>query len=436
MIIMSTTNILLLFNEKNSLPRKFADGFKDDLNKCLIRFLMKPLIKPNGKREKGDCCCVIMSSEDISDTEFMAKVNDLLLEQDTLLINVDPYKTKINQTGLQKESFLFWEKQYETGEINIYRRDDFELKSKYWEKVTDVAVEIHDRFLKSSVTSKRQNAYVSQDDISHKADRDNLTRDLYDLGYDVLPDKPFIGNYNECIDQIKESLGKSQLIIQIIPPVYNIHFTDQNLSLTELQCNVSADYLPGNNPDGIRLIWISSAFEITDEENRVFIEKIQRDEKLTQNTTVLKSSIEDLKKLYRQLLLQPAKGEKKSDDHNDVYLIFDKKNIDLENEVKNLFKKKKLRVISNQDGITYKEHLNYLAQARIVVLFYSNVNEEWLGVKSNDILKSMGIDFARDFEKIVLVNGGSINNDGLQEVVFTDVFTDINQLSSLSVSGS
>jgi hypothetical protein len=433
---MSTTNILLTFNEKKSLPRNFANGFKDDLNKCLIRFQMKPVIKLNGQKKQGDYCCVIMSSEDISDAEFLAKVNNLLLEQDTLLINVDPYRTKINQAGLRKESFLFWEKQYETGEINFYRRDDFELKSKYWEKVTDVAVEIHDRFLQSSDASKRQYAYLSQDDISHKADRDNLIRDLYDLGYEVLPNKPFNVNYNECIGQIKEALGRSRLIIQIVPPVYNIYFTDQNLSLTELQCNVSADYLPVNNPDAIRLIWISSAYEITDEENRVFIEKIQRDEKLTQNTTVLKSSIEDLKKLYRQLLLQPDHGESKSDTPHDVYLIFDKRNTDQENKVKDLFKKKNLRVISNQDGMTYKEHLEYLAQARLVVLFYSDVNEEWFGVKSNDILKSMGIDLAREFEKIVLVNGGSLSNDELQEVVFTDVFTDINQLSSLSVSGS
>jgi hypothetical protein len=436
LIIMSTTNILLLFNEKNSLPRTFADGFKDDLNKCLVRFQIKPIIKLNGPKEKGDCCCVIISSEDISDPDFIANVKDLLLEKDTLLINIDPFRTKINQSGLQIESFLFWEKQYETGEINVYRRDDFEYKSKYWEKVTDVAVEIQDRFSKSSDTSKRQYAYLSQDDISHKADRDNLTRDLFDLGYEVLPDKPFNLNYNECIDQIKEALGRSRLIIQIIPPVYNIHFADQNLSLTELQCNVSADYLPTNNPDGIRLIWISSAYEITDEENRVFIEKIQRDEKQTQNSTVLKSSIEDLKKLYRQFLLQPGEEVNKSGEPDDVYLIFDKKNIDMENEVKNLFSKKKLRVSSNQDGITYKEHLNYLAQARLVVLFYSNFNEEWLSVKTNDILKSMGIDFARDFERIVLVNEGNLKNDELQEVVFTDVLTDINQLSSFSVSGS
>jgi hypothetical protein len=436
LIIMSTTNILLSYNENNTLSRNFADGFKDDLNKCLMRFQINPFIKLNGPRENGDCCCVIMSSEDISDTEFLSNVNDLLLDQSTLLINLDPINTKTNQAGLRMESFLFWEKQYETGIINIYRRDDFELKSKYWEKVTDVAVEIHARFSKSSNTSKRQYAYLSQDDISHKADRDNLTRDLNDLGYEVLPDKPFTSNYNECIGQIKDALGRSRLIIQIIPPVYNIHFTDQNLSLTELQCNVSADYLPTNNPDGIRLIWISSAYEITDEENRVFIEKIQRDEKQTQNSTVLKSSIEDLKKLYRQLLFQPEKRDNKTDSSHDVYLIFDKKNSELENEVNHLFNKKKLRVISNQDGITYKEHLDYLAQARLVVLFYSNVNEEWLGVKSNDILKSMGVDFAREFEKIVLVNGGSLNNDELQEVVFTDVYTDIKHLSSLTVSGS
>lgn len=436
MIIMLTTNILLLYNEKNSLLRTFAEGFKDDLHKCLVRFQMKPLFRLNSKKEQGDCCCVILSSGDISDAEFMKKVNDLLTEQDTLLINIDTYNTKNNQESVRKESFLFWEKQYETGEIIVYRRDDFELKSKYWEKVTDIAVEIQDRFLKSTDTSKRQYAYLSQDDISHRADRDNLTRDLYDLGYEVLPDKPFSANFNECIDLIKNALDKSKLIIQIIPPLYNIYFTDQNLSLTELQCNVSADYLPENNPDGIRVIWISSAYEITDEENRVFIERIQRDKKQTQNTTVLKSSIEDLKKLYRQFILQPDKQDDKSDDSNDVYLIFDHKNIDHEDEVKSLFRKKKLRVISNQNGITYKEHLNYLAQARIVVLFYSNDNEKWLGVKSNDILKSMGIDFARNFEKVVLVNRGNLINDELQEVVFTDVVTDINQLSSISVSGS
>jgi hypothetical protein len=183
--------------------------------------------------------------------------------------------------------------------------------------------------------------------------------------------------------------------------------------------------------DSIRIIWISSAYEVTDEENQVFIEKIQRDHDQTRNTAVLKTSIEDLKKHYRHLLkLKSAGGSVEVP--TDVYLIMDGSSNGMEQTLKGTFAAQKLAVESNYSGITYSQHLQKLSQAGIVVISYQADNPEWLSVKVNDILKSKGVDAARPIERVVLLMGNQSLDVKPVEHVFTDVFTDVTQLTAIA----
>jgi len=421
-------NILLWYNENNPLSTTFAQGFSEDIQKGLVRFHPDFKLRVNEPRAEGDCCLVVISSTDISDSEFIGRSNEILSKTDTLLLSVDPFDLN-SLIGVKKQPFLFWDKQYETGEIRLYQRDNIETKSNYWEKITDIAVNIHNLFTEVDLKDQGDYVYLSQDDISHNADRENIMRDLNDLGYKVLPNKPFSSDFDTCTHEIEDALANSKLIVHIIPPIYNIYFADHHLSLTEHQCNISANYMVSKSSNAIRVIWISSVYDITDEENQVFIEKIQRDQEQTRNTAVLKTTIEDLKRHYRHLLAQKTGKANEAESDTDVYVILDGNNNGLEKEVEGAFKQQNLSVASNFSGITYTQHLKKLARAGIVVLCYSSDNVDWLGVKVNDILKSKGVDSARPFEKVVLVKSDDSLDVRSLEHVFTDVISDINQLS-------
>lgn len=424
-------NILLWYNKNNHHSEDFAQGFKVDMSKGMMRFHLNFQLRVNEPRAEGDCCLLVVSSNDFADSTFMDQCRTALATTGTFLLCIDPFEMAGLQANVSSQPFLFWDKRYETGEIRLYRRDSNETKSNYWEKITDIAVSVQSIFGNQELKKKSLYAYLSQDDISHSSDRDNLMRDLNDLGFSILPERPLSTDFETCTNEVQAALAKSKLVVHIIPPIYNIHFPDHHLSLTEHQCNISAKYMALNNSDSIRMIWISSSYEVSDEENQVFIEKIQRDQDQTRNTTVLKTSIEDLKRHYRHLLGIKAKDSVEPSKPTDVYLILDGSSNGVESTLKGAFGKGQMAVDSNFSGITYSQHLNKLSQAGIVVISYQSDNPNWLSVKVNDILKSNGVDSARPIERVVLLKGSeSLDVESLNQF-FTDVFTDINQVTAL-----
>jgi hypothetical protein len=425
---MLNLNISLWHNDQNSESSSFTALFQDDLTKCLDRFGLKSNIQLNPDSAKDDLHIIILSSADDVSSIFAAQLKTLG-QPNAVIIIIDPIESAKFDLEKYSLSINFWDKLYTTGEIRLFRRDIPETRHLYWEKITDIVVELKNR-LTSASKPKRGCIYLSQDDISHSADRENLMRDLSDLGFDVLPNKPLSSDFAECTDQITDALEKSQLIIHIIPPIYTPFFLNQHLSKAEHQCNVSALHLK-SNPKTNRIIWISSAYEITDEENQVFVEKIQRDQEQTIGSTVLKTSIEDLKKYYRQILLSNKPTETKTTGDPDVYIIADSNSNGLIKNIKGTLESKKFNIETNFTGITFNQHITKLAVARMVVLCYTIENEQWLTVKVNDILKSRGVDTYRPFEKLILIKGDNKINTDAHQAVFTHILSDTKDLSLL-----
>jgi hypothetical protein len=427
---MLNLNISIWHNDQNPESTSFSTLFQDDLTKCLDRFGLKSNIQLNPESAKDDLHIIILSSADDVSSIFAAQVKKFN-QPDLVAVILDPIESANFNTEKYSLSINFWDKLYTTGEVRLFRRDIPETRHFYWEKITDIVVELKNRL--TTVSKPKQGCiYLSQDDISHSADRENLMRDIYDLGFDVLPSKPLSSDFDECTNQIKDALEKSQLIIHIIPPIYTPFFINQHLSIAEHQCNVSAVHL-NSNPNTNRVIWISSAYEITDEENQVSVEKIQRDQEQTKGSTVLKTSIEDLKKYYHQILITDKVTKTSTNENPDVYIIADSNSNGLINNIKETLESKNLNIETNFSGITFNQHITKLAVSRMVVLCYTTENEQWLTVKVNDILKSRGVDAYRPFEKLILVKGDSKINTNAHQAVFTHILNDINDLSLLSI---
>ncbi|MGE0077203.1 MAG: hypothetical protein AB7S48_05005 [Bacteroidales bacterium] len=398
-----TINIDLKYNSEAQNASNFSSLFKHDFEYCMERFKMQVKFNEKGiSTGNFSYQFVIVTNSDLQSSNYSNSLKSSINSSGiTFLIILDPIKEK-NTLLLQQKyiSFNFWDQIVETGEIRLIKRDDRETQSLYWERIADIVFEITDRIVRDA---DKGQVYLAQTDDSQAQDRDSIKRDLHDLGYNVIPNTLLNRNLEESSGQVNELLNKSNLIIHLIPAIYTEYFDSKSISVVEHQCNLSAQYIQANHPNVKRIIWIPSDYDVVDEKNQIFIEKIQRDHDLSHNTLVLKVNLEDLKKIYRKIL----SGEEvvKTDQKTlpDLYVIADKDDSALASNINEEAMAAGLKVGTNFNGISYNEHLRYLASAQVVVVNYTLENQQWINVKIHDILKSPGLEISKPNKKLVLI---------------------------------
>lgn len=422
-----TINVNLTFNRAMESNVGFVNDFKHDFTYCMSRFKYRVLFKEDSNVDVSvDYHFIVVSNSDFYDSVFTATLKDFRGDDSkTFLILLDPIKTSSDKIAVKRfVNYIFWDQVVETGESRLYRKDDKSTVHLYWERISDIVFGILD-----SGNSKKGIIYLAQTDDSQNQDRDNIKRDLSDLGYLVMPEKLISNNFEESLAQVEESLRNSEIIIHLIPSTYNEYFSGKGLSIVEHQCNISANYINNSNKSIPRIIWIPSDYEVIDEQNQIFIEKIQRDQEHSNNTTVLKVYLEDLKKIYRKVL----SGENILKDENkslpDLYVIADKDQPPLTNQIDDEAKSAGLKFGINYKGISYNDHLKCLASAQVIILNYSQENAQWINVKVHDILKSPGLEVSRPKKKLILIK----QSEDLETSHFEKYFNEIRVVDASNI---
>lgn len=417
-----TVNIELKYNAAAQASKEFADLFKRDIEYCMKRF------RVNLKFGEGDTSSsgfnyrfIVVNNSDFENKEYCDSLKNLNTDvNSTFLLILNPVKSRGIPLSQQKHiSFSFWDQVVETAEIRFFKRNDKETQHLYWERITDIVIEITDKIHKHD--EKQGFVYLAQTDDSQTQDRDNIKRDLNDLGYSIIPSTQLSANFDESIVQINDALGKSKLIIHLIPANYSDYFESKSISIVEHQCNLSAQFIQESSQKSKRIIWIPSDYDVVDEKNQIFIEKIQRELDLSQNTLVLKVSLEDLKKIYRKILAGDEVTNAGQESLPDLYMIADNENLDVISSIGNEAKAAGLKFGKNFNGISYNEHLRYLASAQVVVVNYTLENQQWINVKVHDILKSPGLEISTPNKKLVLIKNAKDLNTNHFEQYFNEV---------------
>jgi len=416
-----TINLDFRFRKSNKETVNFSEIFFQDLRKCLSRFKVIVSQSESKASNPDSFIFIFLSAKDLEDLEFTKEILAFADSSNSILINIDPLKGIEKGFPLHKFKIIrFWDEIKETGEVRLFRRNASENNAFYWERITDISIEIDERY---SLTKevKKGKVFLAQTDNAQSADRDNLMRDLLELDYEVLPDRLFSYDFNECTEQIKQQLKGCKLIIHPIPLVYSKYFSDRQISLIEHQCVLSAQFTANKQHDLKRIIWIPSDFDITDEENQIFVEKIQRDQDQTNNTMVLKVTLEDLKKIYRRIL---SGEDLHTGDNNlpDVYIVADNDDETVGEKLMGPNPSKGLNIGNNFKGITFNQHLKYLANSEIVVINYTADNEPWFTMKVNDIFKSKALNASKPFKRLILVKGNKDLNTNAFENRFSEVY--------------
>ncbi len=415
-----TINLTLRFKKDNPETAAFSKSFLQDLRECLARFKLDISVSESKAALSDHFTFIILSSGDLEDKNFLKEILKFADLQNTFLLTPDPINISDKSFPRHKFKIIrFWDEIKETGEVRTFRRDSSQNNALYWEKITDIATEIDERDAKSKGLKKGK-VYLAQTDNAQSSDRDNLLRDLVELGYEVVPDRMLSTDYNECTENLNQLFNGCQLIIHPIPLVYSKYFPDRNVSIVEHQCILSAHYAADKQHNVKRIIWIPSDFDITDEDNQIFVEKIQRDQDQKTNTMVLKITMEDLKKIYRKIL----SGEDLQifdEKLPNVYFVADSYDESLTGKIFHSQSGEEMKVNTNFKGITYNQHLKYLASSEFVIINYTADNEPWFMMKVNDIFKSKGIKTSKPFKKLILVKENKELNTSAFESRFSEV---------------
>jgi hypothetical protein len=412
------------FRKSNNETANFSESFFQDIRKCLNRFKMDVALLDKNPSATDRFGFIFLSVKDSEDKPFINEVVSLADSQNSILLNIDPFKSAEKGFPFHKfKIYRFWEEIKETGEIRFFRRSSTEHNDLYWERITDIAIEIFEKYNDKKV-AKKGKIFLAQTDNAQSSDRDNLFRDLTEMGYEVLPDRLFNNDYNECTQQVNGLIKGCNLIIHPIPLVYSKYFADKQISLIEHQCALSAQYAADKQSEVKRIIWIPSDFDITDEENQIFVEKIQRDQNQTQNTLVLKVTLEELKKIYRRIL--SGEDMRKGDDNlPEVYVVADEDDEKVGKKLISTNSNSGMAISTNFKGITYNQHLKFLANSQVVVINYTAENEPWFMMKVNDIFKSKGMNSSKPFKRLILVK----ENKELDTSAFESRFSEVHVCS-------
>jgi hypothetical protein len=273
----------------------------------------------------------------------------------------------------------------------------FSFKSesnKTWAKLLDLVYDINDTLAISSERNQPENSkfiYLGNSTEDSEITRDDIKRELQHFGFRVLPLTELPKQESQIKDVIEENLKYCNLIVQIISSHYGSIAPGENKSVFEMENIIIREYLKLNNSIQ-RIIWVPNNLKINDQKQKLFLNRLKRDDADAQ-TEIIETSQEDFKIVLAQRISGRQQVRSESSDNNcGVYLVTkpDTDTHDIEKLADNLnvhLTKKEGAAEKNY----YSKHLENLKLADCVLFYYNDGDENWLKSNLKDAIKAQGL---------------------------------------------
>jgi uncharacterized protein DUF4062 len=427
-------HIIINYTEKDNQAEKGKNGWVTDLGRFIEIMLTQVLgYKPNIilKSEESslsaaelkstailvsilsphfiNCGQCLEAIEEFSKSNTNNKVKTLFKVLKTDVAYAD--QPSLLRDGLAYELF---DLDYDSGDSVIF--DDYfgpAAENVYWMKMVDLAYDIHEslRILHQSANQdgvkplyKRETIFLAETGQDLNVQRNVIRRELQRHGFRVLPNHLLPREAEAAEKVITEELQESKMSVHLIGNSYGEIPAGSDRSIVDME-NMLASKKAQDNPGNQRLqrlIWIDPHQESSNDQQKAFIDNIQRDSTSLDGAEIFQIPLEDFKNTLREELFDKSSDSDGLENHIslddkklNVYLIYDK--IDQEEAVgvsKELIKAG-LNVIHTEfdDNIltTRRLHNEKLKLLDIGVVFKGKVNDNWVRMKLLDLLKAPGL---------------------------------------------
>jgi serine/threonine protein kinase len=321
-----------------------------------------------------------------------------------------PHHLRALYTGLVP--YEFFERDPQTGRLREFDEAfGSTALQRFHERVYDVAYDISQvlKYLGDPAhTSGKRTAhpktiFLAATTSDLEPQRDQLRRELIELGHTVIPKQPLPLVAGELVTVVRSCLEQADIAIHFVGEYFGLVPEATDLSMVALQNQVAARFC--DNSSLKRLIWIPKGLQARDERQTSFIRQLQGDPRAVTGAELIADTLENLKVLLRtrwereqaerdKPAPRPATGGAPR-----VYLICDQQDESALEPLNDFFYDQRIEVslpgFEAEESEVQQIHIQNLRDCDAVLIYYGAAGMHWVDFKIRDLQKAAGYRDAR-----------------------------------------
>ncbi len=228
--------------------------------------------------------------------------------------------------------------------------------------------------------------------------RDQLRRELIELGHTVVPKQPLPLVASELVAVVQGCLAQADVAIHFVGEHFGLVPEATDLSMVALQNQVAARFC--DNSSLKRLIWIPKGLQPRDERQSLFIRQLESDPRSVTGAELVADTLENLKVLLRtrwereqaerdKPVQQPANAGAPR-----VYLICDQQDEAALEPLEDFFYAHGIEVslpgFEAEESEVQQIHIRNLRDCDAALVYYGAAGMHWVDFKIRDLQKAAG----------------------------------------------
>lgn len=228
--------------------------------------------------------------------------------------------------------------------------------------------------------------------------RDQLRRELIEMGHQVVPTQPLPLVASELIAVVQGCLEQADIAIHFVGEYFGLVPEATELSMVALQNQVAARHC--DNSSLRRLIWIPRGLQTKDQRQAAFIRQLESEPHSVTGAELIADTLENLKVLLRTRwereqaeLDKPARAATAGNTPR-VYLICDQQDEAAVEPLEDFFYAQGIEVslpgFEADESEVQQIHIHNLRDCDAALIYYGMAGMHWVDFKIRDLQKAAG----------------------------------------------
>ena len=316
-----------------------------------------------------------------------------------------PLEIRSLYTGLVP--YEFFERDPETGRMREFDEafGDAAIQ-RFHERVYDVAYDISQvlRYLGEAPpaggnrTANPKTIFLAATTSDLEPQRDQLRRELIELGHEVLPKQPLPLVASELVAAVEHCLKRADIAIHFVGEHFGLVPEATDLSVVALQNQVAARFC--DDSPLRRLIWIPKGLTPRDERQASFLRQLESEPHAVTGAELIADTLENLKVLLRSRWEREQKEQAKpvaapgAEGAPRVYLICDQRDEEAIEPLEDFFYSQGMEVslpgFEADESEVQQIHIQNLRDCDAALIYYGAAGMHWVDFKIRDLQKAAG----------------------------------------------
>jgi serine/threonine protein kinase len=303
--------------------------------------------------------------------------------------------------------YEFFERDPQSGRLREYDEAfGSTALQRFHERVYDVAYDISQvlKYLGDAAhagarrTANPKTIFLAATTSDLEPQRDQLRRELIELGHAVVPRQPLPLVASELVAVVQSCLEQADIAIHFVGEHFGLVPEATDLSMVALQNQVAARFCDHSSLK--RLIWIPKGLQPRDERQTSFIRQLQADARTVTGAELIADTLENLKVLLRtRWEREQAERDKPSPKPANgaaprVYLICDKQDEEALAPLEDFFYEQGIEVslpgFEAEESEVQQIHIQNLRDCDAALIYYGAAGMHWVDFKIRDLQKAAG----------------------------------------------